>query len=285
MGKVLHEKSPRWQKVRKPSFLLRRLMAKKNGHLRWIIGAILGAVYIYFFYTFLVAPFTLRWRGVYGETAYPSAYSIRGIDISHHQGKINWDRLRWANLGEEPLAFVFMKATEGVTLVDKNFDYNFNQAKENGLMRGAYHFFVPGISAELQAIHFLKHARLEAGDLPPVLDIEQIGDLTPADLRKAALTWLRIVERHFHVVPILYTNYKFKRNYLNTRDFDRYPYWIAHYYVKDLRYQGEWKFWQHTDKGNLPGIHGDVDLNVFNGSMYNLQKMTVPVIATDKSSK
>ena len=285
MGKVLRNKSPRWQRVRRPSLLLRRLMAKKNGHLRWIGGAFLGAVYIYLFYTFLVAPFTLRWRGMYGETAYPSGYSIRGIDISHHQGKINWEKLRWAKLGEEPLAFVFMKATEGVTLVDKKFDFNFAQAKENGLIRGAYHFFVPSISAELQARHFLRQAHLEAGDLPPVLDIEQIGNLTPSELRKAALTWLRIVERHFNVAPILYTNYKFKRVYLNTRDFDKYPYWIAHYYVKDLRYQGPWKFWQHTDKGDLLGIRGDVDLNVFNGSMYSLKMMTIPERTTDKTSK
>lgn len=285
MGKILRNKSPRWEKVRKPSYVLRRLMAKKNGRLRWIGGMLLGAVYIYLFYTFLVAPFTLRWRGVYGDVDYPAGFSIRGIDISHHQGKINWEKVRAANIDKEPLAFVFMKATEGMTLVDRRFAYNFHEAKDNGLMRGAYHFFVPGVSAAQQAYHFISCAHLEPGDLPPVLDIENIGKLDPEELRKSALTWLKIVEKRYGVTPILYTNYKFKRNYLNTIDFDRYPYWIAHYYVKELHYQGDWKFWQHTDKGHIPGIRGDVDLNVFNGSMYNLKKLTIPEVVTEGKDK
>ena len=276
MRKISRNHSSRWEKVRKPSYFWRWLMAKKNGHMRWIGGSLLVAVYVYLFYTFLVAPFTLRWRGVYGEADYPSGFSIRGIDISHHQGLINWDKLRWAKIGEEPIAFVFMKATEGVSLVDHRFAFNFHQAKEVGLIRGAYHFFVPGVPAQAQAEHYLRQAQLEHGDLPPVLDIETIGKLSPEELRREALVWLRAVEQHYKVVPILYTNYKFKRNYLNTKDFDKYPYWIAHYYVKTLHYDGPWKFWQHTDKGDLPGVRGDVDLNVFNGSMYNLKKLTIP---------
>ena len=83
------------------------------------------------------------------------------------------------------------------------------------------------------------------------------------------------MEDHYHVKPILYTYYKFKDNYLNDSRFDDYPFWIAHYYVQRLSYEGEWKFWQHTDAGRLPGIKVDVDLNVYNGSFYDLQQLTL----------
>lgn len=266
--------------MRRPVFWGHRLLANASRNVRWGIGIIVTALYVYAFYTFLVAPFTLRWRGIFGEADYPAGYSIRGIDISHHQGVIDWDKLRWARIGEEPISFVFMKATEGETLVDRQFSYNFSQAHDYGFVRGAYHFFAPSVPVQAQLAHFFKTVKLEPGDLPPVLDVEQKGDLSPEALRKAVLEWLHEAERHYGVVPILYTYYSFKKNYLNTPDFDKYPYWIAHYYVKKLNYDGEWKFWQHTDKGRLPGISGDVDLNLFNGSMYNLRMLEIPDTAS-----
>ena len=75
--------------------------------------------------------------------------------------------------------------------------------------------------------------------------------------------------------PILYTYYKFKQKYLNAPVFDDYPYWIAHYYVDRIEYNGPWKFWQHTDAGKLPGIKGYVDFNIYNGSYYDLKKQTI----------
>ena len=74
--------------------------------------------------------------------------------------------------------------------------------------------------------------------------------------------------------PILYTSYKFKSRYLNDSVFNTYPYWIAHYYVDSVKYEGPWHFWQHTDVGNVPGIKEEVDLNVFNGSLEQLQALT-----------
>ena len=72
-----------------------------------------------------------------------------------------------------------------------------------------------------------------------------------------------------------YTYYKFKLDYLNDSVFNQYPYWIAHYYVDSLKYEGDWKFWQHTDAGSLPGIKGPVDFNIYNGSFYDLRQMTI----------
>lgn len=232
-------------------------------------------LFCYLVYIYLVAPFTPRWQALYGRENYPEGYSIRGIDISHHQGTIDWDKLSRANIGNEKISFIFIKATEGRDFLDENFNDNFYNAREYGFTRGAYHYFKPKVSAKEQARYFLKQVHLEEGDLPPVLDIEETGDLPAPRLRQAALTWLKEVERRYKVPPIIYTSYRFKLDYLNTSEFDRYPYWIAHYYVHELKYKGKWKFWQHTDCGRLPGIKGQVDLNIYNGSMYDLRRLCI----------
>ena len=226
-------------------------------------------------YTYFVKPYSLKWQALYGSEVYPEGYSIRGIDVSHHQGQIDWETLSRAKIGDESVSFVFIKATEGKDHLDENFNDNFYQAREYGMLRGAYHYFKPGVPAELQAAYFLKQVHLEDGDLPPVLDIEESGGLSIDQLQHAALVWLRMVEKRYRTTPILYTNYKFKEKYLSTDDFSAYPYWIAHYYVRNLTYSGTWKFWQHTDCGKVEGIKGKVDLNIYNGSMYDLRKLCI----------
>lgn len=257
---------------------------KRNLHqgIRHILSQILGALLIlglaYIIYIYIVSPFTLRWKALYGMTEFPEGYSIRGIDISHHQGDINWDKLSQATMGKEPISFIFIKGTEGTSLLDENFNDNFYQAREHGFLRGVYHFFLPDKSAKEQAEFFLHQVHLEEGDLPPVLDIEIDGGLSDEQLREAALTWLKIVGDHYGVKPIIYANYKFKLRYLNTKEFEGYPYWIAHYYVLNLSYKGKWRFWQHTDCGRLEGISGKVDFNIYNGSMYDLRHLTIDCI-------
>ena len=226
-------------------------------------------------YYYVVMPYGTRWKAIYGGTKAPEGYNIHGIDISHHQGRIDWEKLRKARIGDEPLSFVFVKATEGQSLLDDNFNDNFYEARENGFIRGAYHYFSPNVSPRLQAEYYLHQAHLEDGDLAPVLDIEESGRLSAQELRDAALVWLQTVEKKYKTPPIIYTNYKFKLQYLNGKEFDRYPYWIAHYYVDKLEYKGQWKFWQYTDCGRLMGIHGNVDCNVYNGSMYDLKQLTI----------
>ena len=109
-----------------------------------------------------------------------------------------------------------------------------------------------------------------------MLDVEhKAKDQSPEDFKKSVLTWLRLVERHYGVKPIIYTYYKFKKAYLSDSIFDTYPYWIAHYYVDKVEYKGKWKFWQHTDCGRLPGIKGYVDLDIYNGSYYDLLQLTI----------
>ena len=241
---------------------------------RYLFAMLIVVVFVFGFYYFFIRPYAYRWKPCYGLKGYgvcmPYGYKIHGIDISHYQGEVDWKRLKQTRQGQFPVQFIFMKATEGGDYSDDKFIANFDSAKVHGFIRGAYHFYNPKTDANKQADFFINSVKLEPGDLPPVLDIEKKGR-DVKKLQQDLKIWLRKVESHYGVKPIIYASYKFKTKYLNDSVFDSYPYWIAHYYVDSVRYQGEWKFWQHTDVGTLPGIEDKVDLNIFNGSFSDLK--------------
>ena len=243
-------------------------------YILWGALAFLGLIYIFFFYKTFVGPYSFRWKALYGDVKYPKGL-VRGLDISHYQGDIDWDKLRNAQIQNAPLSFIFIKATEGTDLWDDNFNRNFHEARKNDITRGAYHYYSPKSSAKKQAEFYCRMVQLDEGDLPPVLDVEEIGTYTPQQLQKEVKIWMDTVEKHYGVTPILYTGYKFRTSYLNTPEFERDPYWIAHYYVDSLEYKGKWHFWQHTDAGKVDGIKGYVDVNIFNGDYQDLMDMTI----------
>ena len=231
------------------------------------------------FYYFFIRPYAYRWKPCYGMKEYgicmPCCYDVHGIDISHYQGEIDWPQLLQSRLTDFPIEFIFMKATEGGDLADDAFVQNFTEAGNHGFIRGAYHFFSSKTDPLKQADFFIRTVKLAPGDLPPVLDVEVTGRKEKKELQQGIKRWLDRIESHYGVKPILYTSYKFKTRYLDDSIFNAYPYWIAHYYVDSVKYQGKWDFWQHTDVGNVPGIKEDVDLNVFNGTLEELKKLTI----------
>lgn len=200
-----------------------------------------------------------------------------GIDISHHNaGDIVWNSLyvltdkrgktiRDHHLAKDirPVSFVFIKATEGVSMVDKDFKRNWQDAGRSGLRRGAYHFFRSSKDGEAQARLFIKTVGdLRFKDLPPVLDIETIhrgGSMKK--LNEEALKWLETIEGHYGKKPIVYTGSSFARDWLSKRITDNYPVWIAHYEKDRPDFDG-WTFWQFTDKAVVKGVPGPVDLSV-----------------------
>ena len=195
----------------------------------------------------------------------PIDYSIHGIDVSKHQGVISWSDVQQMKVKDVDLKFTFIKATEGYSRVDWQFRRNWRRSKEAGLSRGAYHFFLATKGGAKQAENFISTVKLEEGDLPPVLDIEELYGARPADVRKRIQEWLNIVERHYGIKPIIYTSVDFYTQYLGS-DFDEYPLWVAHYIQKNRpRIEREWIFWQHSEKGRVNGVVSAVDFNVFNG--------------------
>lgn len=181
----------------------------------WIGGIAVVLLYVGAFYYFFVGPTGFRWRALYGDAEYPDGYEIRGIDISHYQGTIDWEQLKDAMIKGCPLRFIIIKSTEGSSRLDENFRENFNQARDYGFIRGVYHFWSNKSSAREQAYFFLDKVHLTEGDLPPVLDIEhKPADKSVEEFQRDVLTWLHIVEDRYHVKPIIYTYYKFKEQYL-----------------------------------------------------------------------
>ena len=190
----------------------------------------------------------------------PAEYSIHGIDVSKYQQLIAWDQVKAMQVKEIKLAFAFIKATEGIGNVDPQFKRNWKRSKDAGMIRGAYHFFLPTKDGRMQAQNFIKAVNLNTGDLPPVLDIEQTYGVTKEILRSEVREWLTIVETNYNVRPIIYTNIDFYKQNLG-EEFDNYPLWVAHYYQpRQPRIKRDWVFWQHNDNGRVNGVLSAVDL-------------------------
>ena len=205
----------------------------------------------------------------------PVSYSIHGIDVSHHQSDIDWDNVKAMQIKNIQIGFSFIKATEGADDMDENFKANWKQAKIAGIPRGAYHFFNPAKNGNLQALNFIETVRLQHGDLPPVLDVEQIYSISKDDLQQRVSEWLTAVENHYKVKPIIYTGADFYTKYLAGK-FDDYPLWVAHYFVRDKpRVKRPWTFWQHNEAGHVNGIKTFVDFNVFNGDSTDFANLLI----------
>lgn len=195
----------------------------------------------------------------------PVNYSIHGIDVSHHQASINWEDVKAMQIKNIGIGFSFIKATEGVNNEDDKFLYNWQTARKYAVTRGAYHFFNAGKSGKTQAQNFIETVRLKPGDLPPVLDVEQVNSASKEALQIRVSEWLSMVQMHYGVKPIIYTSADFYTQYLAGK-FDDYPLWVAHYFAKDKpRIKRNWTFWQHNETGRVNGINAYVDFNVFNG--------------------
>lgn len=188
----------------------------------------------------------------------PEGFSSYGIDISHHQGEINWETL--FTTSDSLIAFVYCKATEGLNHTDSQWYYNRKTLLLKGVPNGAYHFFHPKKDPKKQAQHFLDHYNSRQGDLPPVLDAE-IEGTSDAQLIESMTIWLEAVEKRTGMRPIIYTSHHFFKTKF-AGNFARYKFWIANYNknVSGLE-DDQIIHWQYSDRGAVPGIAGNVDMN------------------------
>lgn len=200
-----------------------------------------------------------------------SDQQVQGIDVSHYQGTVDWNEVR-----QSGHAFAFAKATQGLTVTDPEFTANWSGMQSAGILRGAYHFYEPGDDPTQQADFFLSVAQIEPGDLPPVLDIEATGGQSAQTIIQGIQTWLETVEKGAGVTPILYTSPGFW-NGLGTTAFGHYPLWVAQYGVTAPKLPSgwsRWTFWQSSQTGTVSGVNGSVDLDVFDGTLQQLQALT-----------
>jgi lysozyme len=207
--------------------------------------------------------------------AIPENYSIHGIDVSKYQQAIAWDVVKEMKVKNVDIRFAFIKATEGISNTDGQFYRNWKKSKQAGIIRGAYHFFLPTKDGREQAENFIKTVNLDKGDLPPVVDVEQTYGVSTAVLKKELKEWLSVVENHYGVKPLIYSNVDFYERYLG-REFNAYPFWAAHYFQYDApRISRNWHFWQHSEEGRVNGIISKVDFNVFNGDSVQFMNMLI----------
>ena len=197
-----------------------------------------------------------------------------GIDVSEYQGEIDWNLVQ--NVEEEyPVSFVLVRATAGNDGEDQQFEQNWSAVKKQKLIRGAYHYYRPNENSLEQAKLFIKTVRLRKGDLPPVLDIEKLPKDQSLDSLKIGLRrWLKAVEAHYKVKPIIYTGEKYYDDFLK-KDFSDYLFWIANYNFYREKIEEDWLFWQFTEKASVSGIKGNVDVNIFNGDVEQLRFITI----------
>ncbi|GAA0877886.1 glycoside hydrolase family 25 protein [Algoriphagus jejuensis] len=199
-----------------------------------------------------------------------------GLDVSEYQGKINFAGLQ-LQLDNRRMEFVFIRATMGDDGVDRRYLQNWDGFGNMPVKRGAYHYYRPNENSSKQAQNFIKTAKLKHGDLIPVLDIEKHSTIQPREkLREGLKNWLRIVEEHYGVKPMIYTGDRFFWDVLHGHGFDQYPIWVANYNPIMEPETQDWEIWQFSEKGSLPGIGERIDLNIFrNGSEY-LQSLVIP---------
>lgn len=195
---------------------------------------------------------------------------LRGVDVSFYQGNINWDTIA------KYYQFAIIKATEGDYLVDKKFNYNWNNSKGK-VIRGAYHYFRPTFNGVEQAKLFLSTVKFEKGDILPVIDVEYVyayrryGSLIGY---KNLILMINYIEKELKVKPIIYTSYNFWNKYMSKHFKGKeaeHILWLA-FYTYDINRTPivpgnfeKWHFWQYSDKGKVKHHNSYFDENIFNG--------------------
>jgi len=190
-------------------------------------------------------------------------YPVRGIDVSGHQGVIQWPAIPRASV-----QFVYIKATEGQDFRDQHFAENWRGSAKAGLRRGAYHFFTLKSTGLQQAANFTAVVPKDPDALPPVVDVELWGNSATrpsvAKFQRELSDYMGAVRTFYGREPVVYTANDFRNHFL--RDFPIQELWIRSVLTSpQISGNAPWRFWQFSEKGRIPGINGFIDQNVFHG--------------------
>ncbi len=221
--------------------------ARRRRRWPWVIGGLaLALLVIASVFWFAFVP---NWRPPL------RANEVYGIDVSAHQGAIDWERVASDNV-----AFAYLKATEGGDFVDARFHENWSGAVAAGLDRGAYHFFTLCRPGAEQARHFLAVAAPDPRALPPAVDLETAGNCGARPSRRHVLAEVRAfldaVEAAWHRPVIVYSRADWESRY-PVRALGR-PRWRFRFL---RRPSGDWRVWQIHGFAHIDGVAGRVDLD------------------------
>jgi lysozyme len=180
---------------------------------------------------------------------------IWGIDISHHQVKIDWDIL----VKENKPSFAYLKATEGSTFNDPQFVARYKKMKSLRIPTGAYHFFTYQSNGKSQAANFINILKLSKGDLLPALDLEFRNSKlkSTAWIKNEIKSFCTEIKSKYGIYPVIYCENDYKIKYLSDSFFNDFKYWISDFYREP---KSDYDLWQYSDKGSVNGI-GNVDVN------------------------
>ena len=185
-----------------------------------------------------------------------------GIDVSNHQGRIDWDKVA----KDENVQFVYIKATEGATYVSPTFEQNIQEARKAGMKVGCYHFLRATSYIHDQFRNFIEYCREDEQDLAPLIDIEVKGSWLDEEVADSVKLFADLLEEYYGVRPIIYTGTNFYNKYLSEEFNDGYELFIAKYSENEpeLIDGTDYTIWQFTDCGEVNGIYTDVDQSRFN---------------------
>lgn len=204
-------------------------------------------------------------------------YFVKGVDVSHHNPILNWQSLL-----EEDITFAYMKSTEGNSHVDRNYIYNYELAKKTNIKVGSYHFYTFALSGKEQAQHFLSNTKFDTGDLFPAIDVEhsQINVYSnDKKFKELVIQELKVLEKelyeHFGIHPVIYTNKDCYKLYIKG-NFPDNIIWMCDLHNEPSEDITNWRLWQFSHKGELPGVDGHIDLNYYRYSFEEFKELLLP---------
>ena len=240
------------------------------------------------------------WTQIIVEATAGNINAINGIDVSDHQGYINW-----SNVKSDGIVFSYIKSTEGyindatdaelisASALESRYRENMDAALNAGVLVAPYHFVRPDLNqgveeARKEAAFFVSFIRPyyeENALLPPAIDVENspnvdnyctgglLGCYTKTTLTDWLLAFAEEVELLLGVQPIFYMNQNFTLNYVDSRLASTYKLWISRYAIARPvpSHWNQWLFWQNSSTGSVSGISGDVDKNIFEGTQSELE--------------
>lgn len=180
-----------------------------------------------------------------------------GIDVSHHNGKINWKQV-------PDVEFVYIKATEGATYVDPMYQQNIKGARAKKLRVGAYHYFRTTNSVQKQFENYKKHVKKSDIDLIPMVDVEECKKWSTVQFQDSLMRFIQLVKSYYGKAPMIYSVNTFYNRYCAPR-YNKYYLMIGRYGSEEpfIKGRGTYTIWQKSQTGKLAGIPKNVDIDIF----------------------